>query len=543
MGKGKVREEKAMRIKKDKQRKMKKYVIPLMMTLILTVALLSACGTTATDTGSAGGTDTDSVPIYSTEDAAAGTTGTAAEMDSESPADASALKPLLEASGFVVQKGSYYELDTIEEASAGRLMSCFGNNAGSAYAVFSLPDAPGQTVPNPEFLPIGWQYKLCQDEAIVLITSLPPECKYYSFANYIMFTQQKEGKDYTNEKGFFSVGDEITGLYHPIFGSIGDPVNMMNIRHDGDIKFDTTAVIVISSNQTVTDRVTAQLYAAGYDDSMINIMPIPANTYKMGLDKGADTFLFLGRISQPTDREAYEQYLSSLSENSIVYRLTPESELEANPYENQAVIPRGTGKHEAAQVDSVEEHLDTIRKAIIDQYKDEYDYQELVTDIAVPEGLTAYFKDANAQGDNRDAAYLMTENFTLDSDEDFIVVYGVNHTATGKAQYSNAVLYSRPMLNGICSIYDSLFQGSAAEYLEEECENPDQYYVYKLARTKTDDYTAVIEYSTDNEKGKYYGADNGSTLLMAFRAYLDETGTGASYYELIYDRAIVFHKK
>ena len=83
----------------------------------------------------------------------------------------------------------------------------------------------------------------------------------------------------------------------------------------------------------------------------------------------------------------------------------------------------------------------------------------------------------------------------------------------------------------------------SAAYLEADCENPDQYYVYKLARTQLDDYTAVIEYSTGNEKGKYYGADNGSTLLMAFRAYLDETGTGASYYEIIYDRAIVFHKK
>ena len=73
--------------------------------------------------------------------------------------------------------------------------------------------------------------------------------------------------------------------------------------------------------------------------------------------------------------------------------------------------------------------------------------------------------------------------------------------------------------------------------------NPDQYYVYKMARTKMDDYTSVIEYSTGNEKGKYYGVDNGNTLLLAFRAYLDETNVGASYYEVIYDRAIVFHKK
>lgn len=30
---------------------------------------------------------------------------------------------------------------------------------------------------------------------------------------------------------------------------------------------------------------------------------------------------------------------------------------------------------------------------------------------------------------------------------------------------------------------------------------------------------------------------------MAFRAYMDETGVGPSYYEIVYDRTIVFHKK
>ena len=113
-----------------------------------------------------------------------------------------------------------------------------------------------------------------------------------------MFTQQKEGKDYTNEKAFFSAGNEETGLYHPIFGSIGDSVNMVNIKHDGDSAYGSQAVIVISANQTVTEKVTAQLTAAGYDESMINVMPIPADTYNMGLQKGADTFSFLGRISQ-----------------------------------------------------------------------------------------------------------------------------------------------------------------------------------------------------------------------------------------------------
>ena len=111
------------------------------------------------------------------------------------------LQQLLEKEGFYVQQGSFYELDTIKEASAGRLLSCFGNNAGSSYMVFNLPAAPEQdnakgnpdynwpddpstlyddpdvenAPANPYFAPGGWQYKLKQDEAIVLITHLPPD--------------------------------------------------------------------------------------------------------------------------------------------------------------------------------------------------------------------------------------------------------------------------------------------------------------------------------------------------------------------------------
>lgn len=490
---------------------------------------------------------------------------------SNNPQDnnASQLQTLLENEGFYVQQGSFYELDTLKEASAGRLLSCFGNNAGSSYMVFNLPAAPEQdnakgnpdynwpdetatlyddpnvenAPANPYFAPGGWQYKLGQDEAIVLITQLSPECKYYSFINYVMFTQQKEGKDYTNEKAFFSAGNEETGLYHPIFGSIGDSVNMVNIKHDGDSAYGSQAVIVISANQTVTEKVTAQLTAAGYDESMINVMPIHADTYNMGLQKGADTFSFLGRISQPTDQDAYDSYTESLSANSVVYRVSPQKELDADPYENAVLTARGTGEHEISKLKNGSQHLDEIREAIISQYANEYDYEELSTDIAVPEGLTAYLNDRNAQGDNRDTAYVMTKDFTLNSDEDFVDVYGVNHTQTGKALYSNAVLYARPMLNGVCSVYDSLFPGSAASYLEEDCDNADDYYVYKMARTQMDDYTAIIEHSTGNEKGKFYGVDNGDTLLLAFRAYMDENNVGASYYEIVYDRAIVFHKK
>ena len=41
----------------------------------------------------------------------------------------------LEDSDFYVQNGYLYEFDTLKLASEGKLLTCFGNNAGSTYGV------------------------------------------------------------------------------------------------------------------------------------------------------------------------------------------------------------------------------------------------------------------------------------------------------------------------------------------------------------------------------------------------------------------------
>jgi hypothetical protein len=88
-----------------------------------------------------------------------------------------------------------------------------------------------------------------------------------------------------------------------------------------------------------------------------------------------------------------------------------------------------------------------------------------------------------------------------------------------------------------------MLPGSAAEYLGDAADEADGYYVYKMARRQMDEHTAIIPYSTGNADGRFYGVDNDKTVFVLFRLYLDETGIGASYYELINDRVIVFHKK
>lgn len=469
-----------------------------------------------------------------------------------------------------VQEGHFEHMDTIALASQGKLISCFGNNAGSGYLVPMIPPAPNQepapatemgqmTWPaeepsalydpaaenapaNPYFSPVGWTYKLRQDEAVVLVGTLPPACKYFSLINYVFASAVKPGKEYT-ERSFFKYGSAEAGVYHPVFASLGEPVNMNNIRYaGGETCFGGQFAYIASGNQDTAEAIRAALIEAGFDAGMINIAPFYADTLRMGLEKGADVFTILMRTSQPEDAAAFEQWSTTLSESMRVYRVTPKAETPVNAYAYPVLTPRGTGVHEVQSLPEADKALDQIRQILIAQYGGEYDYEEFSARIAVPEGMTGYLNDENAQGDNRDTSYLMTNDFTLNSDEDFVVVYGVNHVAAGKATYANTVLYARPRLNGIVSLYDSMYGDSAAEYLPDA--DSSKYYVLKMARTALDSHTAVIPYSTDNPNGRFYGADNGTQLLIAYRAYVEpETGVGPSYYEIVYDRAIVFHKK
>ena len=363
----------------------------------------------------------------------AGLTVSAEAAEDRSPAD---LRKNLENAGFLVQNGVLYEFDTLRLASEGKVLTVFGNNAGSAYVILNLPPAPEQDAApgdpernwdgempaayddpevenypeNPYFAPAGMHFKLRQDEAVVVITKLPDPCKYWSFIVYDMFSAVMEGKDYSTTQGFFRVGNERSGDYHTIFASVGSPVNLLNAKHDGDSPFGTETVIVICANSTVRDTVLARLAEAGYPESIVNVMEIPSGVYRVGLEKGRDTFSLFGRISQPEDREAYEKYMKGLAENATVLRVTPKEEVKEAPFPVAPLQARGSGHHETEKLVNAAENLDTIRRNILDQYKDEYDYEEFFTTIPFYDGITSYLNDMNAQGDVHDAAYLISWN-------------------------------------------------------------------------------------------------------------------------------------
>jgi hypothetical protein len=119
---------------------------------------------------------------------------------------------------------------------------------------------------------------------------------------------------------------------------------------------------------------------------------------------------------------------------------------------------------------------------------------------------------------------------------EFIVVYGINHVATGKAIYQNFVPYGADAFNGVGMVTDADFNGTAQEYLPDN-PNAKYLYVYKIARNCSGDtHCYELPYGPGG-----YGISVDQPLMIGWRLYLERaTQTGPSYSEIVYDRAIKF---
>jgi hypothetical protein len=134
--------------------------------------------------------------------------------------------------------------------------------------------------------------------------------------------------------------------------------------------------------------------------------------------------------------------------------------------------------------------------------------------------------------------------FTLGPD-DFVVVYGANHEATGKATYSNAGVYVNKdaedvdLLLGIVAQQSAQFKGTANDWLEgkPEADKADKLYVWKFARNCGND-THCTTVTSDCAR---VNLDLESNLWIGWRAYLEpSTKVGPAFTEIVYDQAIVF---
>lgn len=474
----------------------------------------------------------------------------------------------LEKRGFIVQEGKLSYIDILKLCSENKVGSCLGNNVGVPYASCLLPPAPnqdpseGQEPPvgynpdnpnnypaNIDYIAPGFTYKLRPDEAIVLIGRTPPPALYYSFRSYLGFVENKQEKDYSE---YITAGNDYTGFYHQIFASLGDSLNNYNIWTDNTPKgapgnpFNSSTVIVSTADRNINKQIRYALGISGYSPDIINNDNIPMELVNMGLEKGKDTFIFMMRIALWAQQSIGDKYINNIDKFIKVFRITPKISLtNLAPWPVPTLKIRETGITEYQVVANCRNDLDHLRNEIINKYGGaEYNHVDLDLTMGIPDNYEAILRDITVFGDNRDAVYFKTKNFQLTSDDDFVIVYGINHERTGKAIYSNASFYGAELFNGVAGAFSTVqFSDSAVEFFPEEYENAGYYYVYIMARKADENNVVIIPYSTGNPLGKAYGVDNNQDAFITFRVYLDKIAMVGPYiFDVVWDRVILFTK-
>ncbi|MCQ8893621.1 MAG: PEGA domain-containing protein [Methanolinea sp.] len=434
----------------------------------------------------------------------------------------------LQAEGFIVQQGKLEKFDVLAMYDAHVIPSCYGNNPSTPYLAYKLPAYPGlgqrggrvsDAPVKPENRGLWLDYFMEPDEAIVYVGPTPPEVKYFSYRSYI---------------GTRWFPDQNT--YQRIFASLGDTINNVRIR-TGIVPGQTSTgpynkpiMIITTADKGTNDRVKKAAVRAGYSTGMMNDDIIPSGLIRMGLGNTSDTITFVHRLAFFANETLGNDYVNSTP--GYVFRLTPTISQAPQPYGVPRLIVRGTG--DCHELDLLKDQ-EALRDAIIARYGDGMIVTENKTDIWVLEGYDSLQRETDSLGDNRDALYLRNGDYLLAMD-DFIIVYGVNHRASGKAIYTNVALYGTKALNGVVAVTDAEYEGTALSYLPGD-PNAGLFYVWKFARNCNGE-EGCTEVPTCCGG---LGIPPDIPVRIGFRSYIEkETGIGPSFNEILYDGVIHF---
>jgi hypothetical protein len=441
--------------------------------------------------------------------------------------DVNILVKELQREGLIAQKGEVNKADIFTAVNLSLFPNCFDNNQNALYIKTYLPPAPGEKQLPPMYGIIekdrirltDVRFRMRPDEAIILFGKTPKKCKYFSFTPYIF------------ERYF-----EKDLKFQEVFNSLNDPLNNMTIKTDGGDgnPFDAFTVIVFTPDKGTEVKVRKSLIKAGSPENVINVSVIPLSLLRMGINFESDTLMCLFRIYGPEDEKALEEYVDYVPMQ--IYRVTPDKPVELDPFPMPKLRVRGTGKTEMELLPKMEK----LRKVILEKYeKQGWKASEYAADQWLEEGLQALQAYKNMFGENRDTAYMSTNTFTM-YDNEFIVIYGVDHTQTGKAVYCSAAVYGEDYYNGVAGSNSMEWGGSSNEYLNDD-PDANKFFVLTSSRTKNlpDDGPKFVVPTHIRTEGvhKY------KPIFVGFRNYLEKkTKSGPIPEEMISPCVIKFSK-
>lgn len=459
------------------------------------------------------------------------------------------IQTVLQAEGFQVQTGKVGLFDLVPMCCSPTplVTSCYGNNANAPYLVAYLPNAPDQSpeVINTLYDPttgLAPSFRLRADEAVALVGVTPPKSAYFSYTPYLLMrTLKNDQGESTRTRLYDSLTDSFNALRISTTGTpAGAPGNPYS-------KF---FVIIYAADSSIANRVRKGFLLAGYPDTIININPLPSQLLTMELEQDSDELNIINRVALPDSQTKMDRYLEAPA--TVAYRITPVETAQESPFPVSTLISRSTGIPESSAVADIDldASLEQLREKILASYPDtSYVRQELSTGLWLYDGRQCIDMGLDCLGDSRDTTYLRSPAgtgditvgppyFTLDNDE-FIIVYGVNHAATGKTTYSSFSLYDTERMLGVKGVTSTTYADSSADYLADP-RISHYLYAWKVAR-HCGDQAHCIEIPTGDCSTGTIGASLTSNLMIAFRNYQNPiTGVGPALDEILIDRVIHF---
>jgi hypothetical protein len=321
----------------------------------------------------------------------------------------------------------------------------------------------------------------------------PPEVRYFGFTPYLTDRASADG---SRRSVAASLSETLNDLVIGTAAPAGQPV------------FQRMTAIVAAADATTRRKAIGALLAAGMPGAAINALVFDPALSRFGLDANADTFSVLFRAAIPTDATKLQAYVANPA--AAVFRLTPAIAASPNPLPTPAARAKGTTS-EVALTDAV----DRLGVAITTAYPG-YVAQALPVDDGVADPLACIDGTSSCAFDNRDTTYPATKpRILFSSDDDFYVVYGVDHQVSNKVSYANVSVYALEHLVGIESVSSDRYPGSAEQYLPDP--DASTLYAWKIARN-----CAGQSFCLEVPKGGCpTGIDNGKVGMLAFRTYLE----------------------
>ena len=452
--------------------------------------------------------------------------GALAQAPGKGDAALATLKTALEQDGFEVHRGDTVALNFVGSWCAGTPIpgydsALYSNN--QRYLQLRVPES----VQHADQL--TGVFQLDPAEAIVLIGLTPPPERYFGFTPFLRYRVMPDGKK------------------QALWATVGDSVNNATVKTTGSTPFDSPVAFIFTPDRGTDARVRKALQRAGYPAAIINTVVFPASLLNLGHGDTSDEFAVVLRnaLWEEGAEDDGEAYIDNPPLS--LYRVTPTTATVANPFPVRPLRVRGTGQTEM----DLRKSLDRLRNAIIDSVtavNPGYSHEDVRTEPKNYEGYDYIQRGIDPLGDARDAfglfaGYLpewdLSDEITLDDDE-FLMVYGVNHVATGKATYMNFNIYASRPEDGkvpIGGADDTTFAGSAAAHLPSD-PAAGLMYAFKVSRNCGNEPNCLPLALDDCPR---LTIDKDTVLGLLFRMYMEPaTKVGAAMPEILYDRIIKF---